>query len=161
VKRIALALVCAWAAAAPAAAQEAVFVVRHAERADQSADARLSADGEARAAALARRLRAAGITHVYTTDLRRTIDTARPFATANHLTPEQLPAGNLDALVGRVTALPSTERALVVGHSNTVPELLRRLGAAEDVTIADSQYDDIFVVVPREHGASILLRLKY
>ena len=45
------------AAAAPAQAQKAVFLVRHAEKVDESEDALLSAAGEARGRALARSLR--------------------------------------------------------------------------------------------------------
>ena len=161
VKRTVLALVCICALAASARAQEAIFVVRHAERADASADAPLSADGETRAARLSVWLRTAGITHIYTTDLRRTIQTALPFATASHLPSQQVPAADSDAVVQRVLALAATDRALVVGHSNTIPVLLRQFGVKEPVTIGDTEYDDIFVVVRREHTSAVLLRFKY
>jgi len=36
---------------------------------------------------------------------------------------------------------------LVVGHSNTVPEVLRHLGVADAVTIGYSEYDNLFVVM--------------
>jgi broad specificity phosphatase PhoE len=151
--------VCALAPAADA--QEAIFVVRHAERADQSADARLSADGMQRANALRDRLRAAGITQIFTTDLRRTIDTATPLAELRRLPVQELPAADPDATVARVAALRSTDRALVVGHSNTIPALLRRFHVDEDVAIGDGEYDNIFVVIPRTNGPALLLRLKY
>src|SRR6185437_4091132 len=61
-----------------AAAQDAIFVVRHAERADASADSPLSPEGEARAARLAALLKDAGITRIYTTDRKRTIQTGAP-----------------------------------------------------------------------------------
>ncbi len=159
--RILLALVYSCSVAASAAAQEAIFVVRHAERADQSADARLSIEGERRATSLARTLEAAGITHVFTTDLRRTIDTAAPLAAARHLTPVQVTARDVDALAQRVLALADSDRALVVGHSNTIPALLQRFGVADPGAIADDEYDNIFVVVPRPDRSSLLLRIKY
>lgn len=160
-KRIALALAGACLIAASAAAQDAIFVVRHAERADQSADARLSPDGQTRAMKLAQWLRGTGITHIYTTDLRRTIETATPFATASHLSPQHVPAADVDALALRVLALQTTDRPLVVGHSNTIPRLLHDFGVTETVAVGDADYDDIFVVVPREHAPSVLLRFKY
>lgn len=135
--------------------------MRHAERADQSADAQLSPEGQRRAIALADRLRSAGITHIFTTDLRRTIETAVPLAAASHVPPRQVPAADIDSLVRRVLALASTDRPLVVGHSNTLPALLRRFNVAEDVTIADDEYDNIFVVIPRENRSSVLVRFKY
>ena len=77
------------AAPAAVAAQEAVFVVRHAERADTSADSVLSPAGEFRAQRLGAMLRDAGITRIYTTNVRRTVQTAAPLAAALRLTPTE------------------------------------------------------------------------
>ena len=149
-------------AAPPAAlAQEAVYIVRHAERADQSADSLLSDAGVARAASLARMLRDAGITHVFTSKLRRTIETARPLASALHLTPQQLEGSDVPALAVKLSALGPRDRALVVGHSNTVPELLRALHVDPPITIADSEFDNLFIVVTHRDRPPTLLRLKY
>ncbi len=41
---------------------------------------------------------------------------------------------------------------LVVGHSNTIPDLLRPLGCAERISLAADEYDDVFVVVPKAGG---------
>ena len=59
-----------------AAAQGAVFVVRHAERADTSADSPLSTVGHTRATRLGVILSGAGITQIDTTNLRRTVQAA-------------------------------------------------------------------------------------
>jgi hypothetical protein len=50
---------------------------------------------------------------------------------------------------------------LVVGHSNTVPALLVALHVDTAVAIADSDYDNLFIVVPQKEGRPVLLRLKY
>jgi hypothetical protein len=42
-----------------------------------------------------------------------------------------------------------------------VPAILEQLGHTEKVEIASSQYDDLFVVMPRPHVPPIVLRLKY
>jgi broad specificity phosphatase PhoE len=159
--RTAVVFVCWSALAAPAAAQEALFLVRHAERADQTTDSQLSAEGELRAIKLAEWLKSAGITHVFTTDLRRTADTAAPFASGRQLALQQLPAADTDSLVRRVRALGPGDRALIIGHSNTLPVLLTRFGVSETVTLADTDYDNIFVVIPREGRSAVLLRFKY
>jgi broad specificity phosphatase PhoE len=159
--RTAVVFVCWCALDAPAAAQEAIFLVRHAERADQTTDSQLSAEGELRAIKLAEWLKSAGITHVFTTDLRRTADTAAPFASGRQLALQQLPAADTDSLVRRVRALGPGDRALIIGHSNTLPVLLTRFGVSETVTLADTDYDNIFVVIPREGRSAVLLRFKY
>jgi phosphohistidine phosphatase SixA len=147
--------------AGAAVAQEAVYVVRHAERADQSADSLLSPAGTARAGKLAMMLKSAGITHVFTSNLRRTIDTAAPLAAALQLTAQQVPSANTAALAAKISALGPHDHVLVVGHSNTVPDLLRALHVDATVTIADEEYDNLFIVVPQTNRAATLLRLKY
>ena len=68
------------------------------------------------------------------------------------------------------TALPPVRRlrrmepgasALVAGHSNTVPELLTALGVKETVTIADDEYDNLFVVTLDSAGRTWLKRLRF
>jgi broad specificity phosphatase PhoE len=50
---------------------------------------------------------------------------------------------------------------LVVGHSNTIPDLLKALGCAETISLAPGEYDNLFVVVPKADGSATLIRLKY
>ena len=164
VKRAALVfflLIVSLAAARTARAQEAIYIVRHAERLDQSPDPPLSPDGVARANRLREMLRSAGITHVFTSALRRTIDTAKPTADALRLVAKPLQVATGPAVAQQLAALAPHDRALVVGHSNTVPELLRALEVATPITIEDSEYDNLFIVVPQKDAAPLLLRLKY
>jgi hypothetical protein len=55
----------------------------------------------------------------------------------------------------------STGNVLVIGHSNTIPELLKRLGVKETIAIADSEYDNLFIVVRGATGEPTLIRLRY
>ena len=164
VKRAALVLlllIVALVSARTACAQEAIYIVRHAERLDQSNDSPLSAAGIARANRLREMLRSAGITHVFTSALRRTIDTARPAAEALHLVPNAMPVATGPAVAKALAALGPHDRALVVGHSNTVPELLTALHVTPPITIGDAEYDNLFIVVPRKDAAPLLLRLTF
>ena len=156
-----LILVCASALAA----EEVVILVRHAERADNAAggagmmasDPDLSAEGRARAATLARTLRDAGITAVFTTQYKRTQQTAAPLAKALGLEPVVVASSESAAVIEKIRAAGGT--VLVVGHSNSVPELLKRLGVTEQVAIEEQEFDNLFVVVP---GAPpTLVRLRY
>jgi broad specificity phosphatase PhoE len=164
VKRAALllqALVVAFGPGQSARAQEAIYIVRHAERLDQSPDSPLSTDGVGRAYRLRDLLRDAGVTQIFTSERRRTLETAKPLADALRLTPQQIPAEDSRALVSRLADLKPHDRALVVGHSNTLPQLLSALRVTTPVTIGDAEFDNVFIVVPQKESAPILLRLKF
>ena len=135
-----------------------VYLVRHAEKADETADAPLSEAGRARAAELARLLGEAGVTAVLSTDYARTRETALPLAKAAGLSVELYdprdPAGTAAALSGR------GGRILVVGHSNTTPALVEALGGEAGPPIADAEYDRLYVValVPGQKPLTVRLR---
>jgi 2,3-bisphosphoglycerate-dependent phosphoglycerate mutase len=162
---VAVALVLLGALAAPARAQRAIFVVRHAERADAGMNATpdplLSAAGEARAERLADMLLDTGVTAIYSTEYQRTIRTVQPLAQRLGLEVQQVPAKDTAALIARVQRSKPSDAVVVAGHSNTLPEILTALGDPEPVTIKDDEYDNLFVVVPRKGEAPVVLRLKY
>jgi broad specificity phosphatase PhoE len=148
-------------------AQKLVIVVRHAERADGGAgaammtgtpaDPLLSAAGEARAAKLAGMLAESGVTAIFATEFRRTQDTAKPLAAKLGLTAHVVKAADTSALLERLKTAHGSDVVLVVGHSNTMPAIIKGL-TGDTVTIPDSQYDDLFVLVPATRTMS---RLKY
>ena len=148
-----------------AVAQSTVLIVRHAERADagsrggmtSAADPDLSAAGRARALSLAAALKDAAITAIFATEYRRTQQTAAPLAKALRLTVVTIPSRDVQELVARVNAAPGN--VLVVGHSNTIPEVIKSLGVDARVEIADSQYDNLFIITRAQKTA--LLRLHY
>ncbi len=142
-------------------AQQAVIVVRHAEKVDQTPDTALSATGRARAKALADLLRGAGVTHIVTSEYRRTRETAEPLATALGLTIETVPARDLPALVARLHALDPASIVVVVGHSNTIPPMLTVLGWPNQLDLQEGDYDNLFVLVPHPGQRASLVRLKY
>jgi broad specificity phosphatase PhoE len=149
------------AAASPVAAQQAVILVRHAERADQSTDSPLSAAGTERAKALARILASSGVTKIFVTQFQRTQLTAAPLAAALELTPLVVQATTPTPLVERLRRDHANDVVLVVGHSNTVPALLKEFGHAAPVTMADDEFDSLYVLVPRGTGPPSVLRLRY
>ena len=156
-----LAAVVLLSAASSARAQEAIYLVRHAERADQSDDPPLSTAGVGRAYRLRDMLKDAGITTIFTSELRRTIETAAPLASAIHVSPQQVPAADAEALTAKIAASKARDRVLVVGHSNTLPALLHALHVEPPIAIADDAYDNLFIVVFQNDGRPLLLRLKY
>ena len=152
------------ALAVPAWAQQTIFVVRHAERTDggagtsmMAADPDLSDKGQERAQALARILKDARITSIYTTQYKRTVQTAAPLAQALGIQTTTVDARDTAALVEKVKA---GGNALVVGHSNTLGPILQQLGISEPVTIADEDYDNLFVVVRADRPTLVRLHFR-
>lgn len=144
-KRLLLAAALSLLAATSAMAQT-VYLVRHAEKADASADPVLSEAGRARAAALAAALAEAHPGHIFTSPLQRTRLTAEPTAAYHSVTIEPVgfdggSAGHVAGIAERVRALPEDAVVLVVGHSNTVPLIARALGYAEAADMPDCEYD--------------------
>jgi len=146
--------------AAPAFAQKAIVVVRHAEKVDESTDPLLSAEGKARAESLARALRSLDVKAVYVTQYQRTTLTAAPLMAATGLTPITVPAAQGAEMVARMKQEHPNDVVLAVGHSNTVPAILKLLGVKEPVDIGE-EYDNLFIVVPHSSGPPTLLRLKF
>jgi broad specificity phosphatase PhoE len=143
--------------AAPGAAS--IFLVRHAEKVDASDDPGLSEAGQERARALAHTLKDAGIERVYTTDYRRTRDTANPFAARLALPVELYDPMVLAALADSLRQ--AGQNVLVVGHSDTTPELVDLLGGDPGPEIDEkSEYDRLYIVTiePGGKGRSLLLR---
>ena len=135
-----------------------IFIVRHAEKASSGdKDPDLSVQGQKRANALAHILQDSQITSVFVTEFKRTQRTAAPTTTAAHVTPTVLPANDIGALVEKLHALKGN--ALVVGHGNTIPDLLKALGIAAPTSIPENDYTEIFVVFVGDTAQ--LLRLHY
>ncbi len=121
-----------------------VYLVRHAEKLDDSRDPPLSETGKARAAELARLLTDAGVTQVWSTNFDRTRSTGRPTAEARGLEVRFYDASDLKGFAAQLAATPG--RHLVIGHSNTTPALVRALGGNPGNLMADSEYDRLYVV---------------
>jgi phosphohistidine phosphatase SixA len=112
-------------------------------------------------------LAGAGVTAIYATETDRARQTAEPLAKALKLevrtySPRDA-AGKLAPrlLLDRLKKEDPSGVVLVVGHQNTVPDLLAALGHAEKVEIGDKQFDDLFVVVQKATGPPTVVRLKY
>ena len=157
-KRLVLILSVPLLLAKAADAAPVIFIVRHGEKASTGGnDPDLSPERQKRADALARILKDSQITSVFVTEFKRTQETAVPTASAAHVSPTVIPANDIGALVEKLRALNGN--ALVVGHGNTIPDLLKALGIATPVSIPEDDYTEIFVVSVGD--APQLLRLHY
>jgi len=154
-----LALCALGLAAGPA---RTVILVRHAERAGgMTPDAPLSEAGRCRAGVLSAMLADAGVTRIYTSEAARTEQTAAPLAKRLGLRPEIVAASDVDGLVAKLGGGAPEGVTLVVGHANTVPEIIRRLGGGTVPPIGDSEYDRMSVVTITGPNQVSVLTLRF
>ena len=143
-----------------------VVLARHAEKVVSSIqDPPLSEEGEQRAERLAQmfgRGKGAGkIDVIYVSDARRTQQTAAPLARRLGTQPIVVPAADTKGLVSRVMREHDGDTVLIVGHSNTVPQLIHELGDIDVPAIADDEYDTLYVLSIPSFGHASLLRMEY
>lgn len=131
---------------------QAVYLVRHAEK-EPGRDPALTPDGRIRAEALAARLDGARIEVIYSTDLARTRQTAAPFALKAGLPIVYYDPAALGALAEQVKA--DGRNTLVVGHSNTTPDLAAAFGGEAGAPIVEAtEYDRLYVLTIKAGAVS-------
>jgi 2,3-bisphosphoglycerate-dependent phosphoglycerate mutase len=145
------------------ARETTVWVVRHAEKAKAPAeDPPLSEEGKARAADLARRLRTEGVEAIFVSPTLRTKATAEPLARASGKALLSYAPRDFAGLRERILREFQGKTVLVVGHSNTVLEILEALGAQRPLpALEDEDYDYLFRVSLPAGGAAAVKAAQY
>ncbi|MBU2678377.1 MAG: histidine phosphatase family protein [Gammaproteobacteria bacterium] len=146
-----------------------LIFVRHAEKATMpQSDPGLTEAGQRRAAELARQLADAdvvpglGVDAVYSTSFRRNIETATPVADALGLQVMIYDVDDTEAVIESIVKDFKGKIVLVVGHSDTIPELIANMGASKNVPpIAADEYDNIYLVTIPWFGKTKTIRLRY
>jgi broad specificity phosphatase PhoE len=139
-----------------AASDSAIYVVRHLHTPEGERDPDLLPEGRRVAILLGERLAGARIAAIYITDFKRTRQTAGPLAEQLGLTPILYDPRDTPALVARVRAGPLP--ALVVGHSNTVPDIIAQLGGTRPADLSHPDFGDLWRV--GLDGATIRTRIE-
>jgi len=122
-----------------------VVIVRHAEKGTNSdKDPDLSPAGVARAEILGSMLKDSRIKAVFATEFKRTQQTAAVVGKTIGITPTVIPADATEQLASKLRELNGN--ALVVGHGNTIPYLIKALGIDSPVDITENDYSQIFVI---------------
>jgi broad specificity phosphatase PhoE len=145
-----------------------IVVVRHAEKStDDPRDPSLSALGQERARALSAVLKDAGITDIYTTQYKRTRQTADPLARQSGVSIIERPINTTNSatyapdLAREILSRSGGKSVLVVGHSNTVPDIVKALSGRVVPPITDAEYDHIFIVVIPASGSARLMQVRF
>jgi phosphohistidine phosphatase SixA len=138
---------------------QTIYLVRHAEKVDESRDPVLSLQGQRRAVDLALHLRDAEIKKIYVTEFQRTQKTAEVLATQLKVNTQSIPAKDIEKLVAILQS--ENDNVLVVGHSNTIPDILKALGVKNVMLIADNEYDRLVLLQMKKDAAPQMQVLRY
>ncbi len=145
-----------------------IVVVRHAEKAtDDPRDPTLSLAGQKRAQELARVLDGAAVSAVYVTEFKRTALTAGPVAQRFGLTIETRPRGTTEPdayasdLVPKILKKHPGKVLLIVGHSDTVPAIVKVLTGKTVAPIEETEFDRLYVIEVPKTGAARLIAARY
>ena len=136
-----------------------IYLVRHAERLNDTDTTSISEIGIRRARVLARVLSSSNVNRIYVSEKSRTLQTAEPTSDQYKITPMQITASDITRYVDSIKAHRG-DVILIVGHSDTVPKIIGKLGIADPPAIDRTAFDDLFVVVMFRYR-SVLLRLRY
>lgn len=125
-----------------------IFLVRHAEKEkDGGKDPKLTYVGQQRAAALVDILQKVDIAAVYSTNYKRTRNTAKPLASAKKLKIQLYNPMDSRKFLDGVLEKHKGKTILVVGHSNTIPLLINSLlGEEKYESLDENEYSNLFMV---------------
>ncbi len=140
---------------------QTIYLVRHAEKQSGGSDPQLSLQGQRRALDLAMHLRDASVQAIFVSEYQRTQKTAQPLADLLKIKPTVIPGKDFSQLVALLKADTSNGAALVVGHSNTVPEIVQALGVPVTWTLAEDEYDRLVVLTQTKSAPPVISILRY
>jgi broad specificity phosphatase PhoE len=139
----------------PVTVTHPVFIVRHMQKAEGT-DPSLNSEGAANAERLAAMLAGGGIVAVFATPTKRAMETAAPLAKMLGMDVTPYDPSDPAALAAKAAAAPGP--VLIVGHSNTVPDLVELFGGARPAPIGDQEYGTVYGVDPGGTVEAVALR---
>ena len=129
-----------------------IYVMRHLHTPEGATDPDLTEEGRRYARLLVEKLRRDPPDVIYVSRTNRAEQTAGPLAAHLQLTPKIYNPADTPGLVASVLQEPGT--ILIVGHSNTVPEIIDRLGGQRPPPLVHANFGDIWHVAGPERGTS-------
>jgi len=138
------------------------ILVRHAEKAAVGANPDLTIEGQERAKKLANILSKVKLDSVYSTNYKRTLQTAMPTLTNQGLQISNYDGFDHEQLIDRILKNVNPGKVLIVGHSNTTANFLNALTATSDYPdLSENAYDNLYIVSAKAKGNAEVLHLKY
>ena len=128
----------------PVASSPDIYVMRHLNTPKGATDPDLTEDGQRVAVILAGWFKRDRPGVIYTSKPKRSQQTAAPLARRLGITPIIYDPTDTPALIASVTK--ETRTVLIVGHSNTVPDIIERLGGQRPAPLVHEDFGDIWKI---------------
>lgn len=141
-----------------------VILVRHAEKKivpPENKDPDLSMAGEVRAQELVRMFGDSGIKAIYATQYKRTQQTVKPLADKLNIAVATVDAKKTSDVVKQIRSQNAGHTVFIVGHNNTVPEIIAALGGPQLPIIPETEFDNLYILTVPSSGPAKLLKLKF
>jgi len=130
-----------------------IYLIRHAEKADDSADPELSEAGKERVQKWVSYFKGKDIEYNYYTRTKRSLNTAIPIGTALEFVPNTTTNRQFEIYEGTNISLKEIaekhigKNMLVVGHSNTIPVIINTmLGKNIYKDIPENEYGNLYII---------------
>jgi broad specificity phosphatase PhoE len=120
------------------------YVMRHLHTPAGANDPDLTPEGQRQAQLLANWFKGEPPAVIFVSDTKRARQTAAPLAAKLRLEPVVYDPRNMPALIAEIQKSPNP--ALIVGHSNTVPDIVSALGGARPAPLTHEDFGDIWHV---------------
>jgi broad specificity phosphatase PhoE len=136
-----------------------VYIVRHAEKLTddlKEKDPELSQEGSERALALAKKLKGQQIDSIFATSFKRAKLTGFPLADQIGIAMKTYNQAETKALATQLIENAKGKNILIVGHSNTVLEIIEAFGGQKPVKqLSDNDYDYLFTLTIKEKKVNV------
>jgi phosphohistidine phosphatase SixA len=159
-RAIALAAYLSISVGLPATAQEAVYLIRHAEQELSGNDPSITEAGKARAASWAKMLQYVGLDVIYTSDAKRTQQTGRIIADRLGLSLNSMNRAETVGLTDKLSFDHEEDTVLIVGHAETIPGILQNLGVSGNIEVSQSDFANLFMLFHPGADEVRLIRLR-
>jgi phosphohistidine phosphatase SixA len=140
-----------------------IYLVRHAEK-QTGNDPALTEEGNKRAGALLQTLKKKKLQHIYATQFKRTQMTGDSLRIQLGIDTVLYKADTTGEDVYRkiLANNDAGKTILIIGHSNTVPKIIKKLGVTNFVpaVIPDAEFDNLYLITYKK-GKAVLKRMKY
>lgn len=142
-----------------------IYIVRHAEKdisEPKNQDPELNDDGKLRAIALSDKLINQKIDVVFSSKFKRTKQTGQAVATQNSILIQEYDAQAYKELSNLIKSTYTNKNILIIGHSNTVLEIIESFGVSRPVpALTDNDYDYFFEIKIDHLGKAVLSISQY